>query len=241
MDKKEQEGARMPEEGANRPEVNGGGPDFICDPVPYEYRKYHEGRKGRHHVAAGILAAVVLFVGAVLFGGAALDSLLASFIVYFLPLLGMVKWQSYWTQKTYEKKNRECGKGWYAGTFTPDFLMTEDHDGIRKFYYYNDITSVEENADSYSIAGAGEGLTIPKLYLTRDGVRSVRHHLMRYCGECYEQNFSEEEEGLRLDLSRDSAEPSSESGKEYIRYVRSRFRFYYTETKMWLLGLCLWN
>ena len=91
------------------------------------------------------------------------------------------------------------------------------------------------------MAGAGEGLTIPKLYLTRDGVRSVRHHLMRYCGECYEQNFSEEEEGLRLDLSRDSAEPSSESGKEYIRYVRSRFRFYYTETKMWLLGLCLWN
>ncbi len=236
MDKKEQEGVRKPEEGVQKPEENGGGPDFVCDPIPYEYRKYYEGRKGRHPVAAGILAAAVIF------GGVILDSLLilpVSWIIYFLPLLGMVKWQSYLTGKTYEKKIRESGKGWYAGTFTPDFLMTEDHAGVRKFYYYNDITSVEETADSYCITGDGERLTIPKMYLTRDGVRSVRHHLMRYCGECYEQNFSEEEEGLQLALSRDGAEFSSESGKDYIRYVRSRYRFYYTETKMWLLGVCL--
>lgn len=267
MDKKEQEGVRKPEEGVNKPEVNGGGPDFICDPVPYEYRKYYEGRKGRHHVAAGILAAAVIFGGVILdsllillgYGGEfsksisgflgigigqyaliwAASDMLESLVIYFLPLLGMVKWQSYLTGKTYEKKIRECGKGWYTGTFTPDFLMTENHDGVRKYYYYNDITSVEETADGYCIAGAGELLTIPKMYLTRDGVRSVRHHLMRYCGECYEQNFSEEEEGLQLVLSRDGAEISTESGKDYIRYVRSRHRFYYTETKMWLLGVCL--
>ena len=267
MDKKEQEGVRKPVEGAQKPEESGGGPDFICDPVPYEYRKYYEGRKGRHHVAAGLLAAAVIFGGVFLdrlpvllgyagefsetvsgtlglgIGGNVLMriafDMLTSLIVYFLPLFGLVKWQSYLTGKTYEKKIRECGKEWYAGTFKPDFLMIEDRAGVRKFYYYNDITSVKETADSYSIAGAGESLIIPKMYLNRDGVRSVRHHLMRYCGECYEHNFSEEEEGLRLVLFRNGTEPGRESGKDYIRYVSSRHRFYYTGTKMWLLGLCL--
>ena len=42
--------------GMQKPEEIISGPDFICDPVPYEYRKYYERRKGRHHVGPGIFA-----------------------------------------------------------------------------------------------------------------------------------------------------------------------------------------
>ena len=52
--------------GMQKPEEIISGPDFICDPVPYEYRKYYERRKGRHHVAAGIFAAAMIFGGVIL-------------------------------------------------------------------------------------------------------------------------------------------------------------------------------
>ena len=253
--------------GMQKPEEIISGPDFICDPVPYEYRKYYERRKGRHHVAAGIFAAAMIFVGVILnnllnllgydggfsetvrqilgvghiryvFMQTASD-LLRALVVYFLPLFGLVKWHAYLTEKTYGKKIKEYGKGWYAGTFTPEFLVTENQEGERKFYYYNDIASVEETAESYHIACAGEELTIPKMYLDRDSVRSVRHHLMRYCGACYEQSFVEEQDSVQLVIPWKDGSGQQEIEKGYMSYVRSRCRFYYTETKMWLLGLCL--
>lgn len=247
-----------------KPEENISGPDFICDPVPHEDRKFYERRKGRHHVAAGIFAAAVVFGGVILNNLLGYDGgfsetvrqilgvgriryafmqiasdLLRALVVYFLPLFGLVKWHAYLTEKTYEKKIKEYGKGWYAGTFTPEFLVTENQEGERKFYYYNDIASVEETVESYHIACAGEELTILKMYLERDAVRSVRHHLMRYCGDRYEQNFVEEEDSIQLVISREDAEGQRETEKLYMNYVRGRCRFYYTETKMWLLGLCL--
>lgn len=253
--------------GMQKPEEIISGPDFICDPVPYEYRKYYERRKGRHHVAAGIFAAAMIFGGVILnnllnllgydggfsetvrqilgvghiryvFMQTASD-LLRVLVVYFLPLFGLVKWHAYLTEKTYGKKIKEYGKGWYAGTFTPEFLVTENQEGERKFYYYNDIASVEETAESYHIACAGEELTIPKMYLDRDSVRSVRHHLMRYCGACYEQSFVEEQDSVQLVIPWKDGSGQQEIEKGYMSYVRSRCRFYYTETKMWLLGLCL--
>lgn len=51
--------------GMQKPEENISGPDFICDPVPHEDRKFYERRKGRHHVAAGIFAAAVVFGGVI--------------------------------------------------------------------------------------------------------------------------------------------------------------------------------
>ena len=204
-------------------------------------------------MAAGVFAAAVIFGGVVLyhllmlFGHGSIRDLflqtaadlLMAFAAGFLPLFGMVKWHAYLTKKLYEKKIRESGRGWFAGTFTQEFLVTEDQDGERKFYSYHEITSVEETADSYRIAGAGETLTIPKMYLGRDAVRSVRNHLMRYCKDRYEQNFVEEEDGLRLVIPQKAEAGYSETEKDYMRYVRGRYRFYYTETKMWLLGLCL--
>lgn len=230
-----QAGMYQQEENGQKCSEDGEGPDFICDPVPYNYRKYYDRRRGKYCVAAAVSAAVLVFGWSFLSG----TTILLAMFIYFLPLFGMVRWHAYLTKRTYGKKIDEYAEHWFAGTFTPDFLMTEDRAGGRKIYYYNDVTSVEETAESYHITGAMEPLVIPKMYLTRDAVRSVRHHLMRHCKERYEQNFVEEEEGFQVVISPDAGTVHRDGEKDYIRSVCGKYRFYYTEARIWVIGVCL--
>lgn len=171
-----------------------------------------------------------------------------SVLLVFLLLFGAAKWHSFLTGREYKKKIEKYEKNWFSGCFTPEFLMIENVERQRKFYYYNDIEVVEETGEYYRVVGAEETLVIPKMYLERDAVRVVRHHFMRYCTERYEQKFIEEEEKIRLELpgrsgisdSRISEKSVREIREDYLRYIRSCGRFYYTEARIWMLGGCLY-
>lgn len=213
-------------------------PDFVCNSVPYNYIKCYEGRKGKFRWAAILFAAFVIGVSASI----------RSVLLVFLLLFGAAKWHSFLTGREYKKKIEKYEKNWFSGFFIPEFLMIENVERQRKFYYYNDIEVVEETGEYYRVVGAEETLVIPKMYLERDAVRAVRHHFMRYCTERYEQKFIEEEEKIRLELpgrsgisdSRISEKSVREIREDYLRYIRSCGRFYYTEARIWMLGGCLY-
>lgn len=242
-------------------------PDFICDPVPGNFRQRFEGRKGKNRSLTVLIVVLFLFavsvLDAILFaagpngdryaalGGsrgyafltALLKGVLSTAIFTILPLAGAVKWHSSMTGKLYAAKIRKYETGWFAGFFTADCLLTEDKKGHRGTWYYNDIVSVEEDGGSFRVRGEGGELLIPKMYLKRDAVRSVRNHLRRYCADVYRQDFVEEEEGISLVLSgqeasEDAAHRQREIHGDYLDYVKNSTSFYYTETRLWVIGAC---
>ena len=85
-------------------------------------------------------------------------------------------------------------------------------------------------------------LDIPKMYLKRDAVRSIRHQFMRYCKECYEQYFEEDTEGLRLEILPDPvmcAEKSNAAGRTYFQYAAYRRQTFFQRQKYGAQGaLC---
>ena len=242
-------------------------PDFICDPVPENFRQRFEGRKGKNRSLAILLVVLFLFAASVLdailfaaglagdqyaaLGGsreyafltALLKGVLSTAIFTILPLAGAVKWHSSMTGKLYAAKIRKYETGWFAGFFTADCLVTEDKKGHRSTWYYNDIVSVEEDGGSFRVRGEGGELLIPKMYLKRDSVRSVRNHLRRYCADVYRQDFVEEEEGISLVLSgqeasEDAVRRRGEIHRDYVDYAKNSTSFYYTETRLWVIGAC---
>lgn len=242
-------------------------PDFICDPVPGNFRQRFEGRKGKNRSLTVLIVVLFLFavsvLDAILFaagpdgdryaalGGsrgyafltALLKGVLSTAIFTILPLAGAVKWHSSMTGKLYAAKIRKYETGWFAGFFAADCLVTEDKKGHRSTWYYNDIVSVEEDGGSFRVRGEGGELLIPKMYLKRDAVRSVRNHLRRYCADVYRQDFVEEEEGISLVLSgqeasEDAAHRQREIHGDYLDYVKNSTSFYYTETRLWVIGAC---
>ena len=242
-------------------------PDFICDPVPGNFRQRFEGRKGKNRSLTVLIVVLFLFavsvLDAILFaagpdgdryaalGGsrgyafltALLKGVLSTAIFTILPLAGAVKWHSNMTGKLYAAKIRKYETGWFAGFFAADCLVTEDKKGHRSTWYYNDIVSVEEDGGSFRVRGEGGELLIPKMYLKRDAVRSVRNHLRRYCADVYRQDFVEEEEGISLVLSgqeasEDAAHRQREIHGDYLDYVKNSTSFYYTETRLWVIGAC---
>lgn len=242
-------------------------PDFICDPVPENFRQRFEGRKGKNRSLTVLIVVLFLFavsvLDAILFaagpdgdryaalGGsrgyafltALLKGVLSTAIFMILPLAGAVKWHSSMTGKLYAAKIRKYETGWFAGFFTVDCLVTEDKKGHRSTWYYNDIVSVEEDGGSFRVRGEGGELLIPKMYLKRDAVRSVRNHLRRYCADVYSQDFVEEEEEISLVLpgqeaSEDTARRLREIHSDYLDYVKNSTSFYYTETRLWVIGAC---
>ena len=242
-------------------------PDFICDPVPENFRQRFEGRKGKNRSLAILLVVLFLFAASVLdailfaagpagdqyaaLGGswgyafltALLKGTLSTAVFTILPLAGAVKWHSSMTGKLYAAKIRKYETGWFAGFFTADCLVTEDKKGHRSTWYYNDIVSVEEDGGSFRVRGEGGELLIPKMYLKRDSVRSVRNHLRRYCADVYRQDFVEEEEGISLVLSgqeasEDAVRRRGEIHRDYVDYAKNSTSFYYTETRLWVIGAC---
>lgn len=242
-------------------------PDFICDPVPENFRQRFEGRKGKNRSLAILLVVLFLFAASVLdailfaagpagdqyaaLGGsrgyafltALLKGTFSTAVFTILPLAGAVKWHSSMTGKLYAAKIRKYETGWFAGFFTADCLVTEDKKGHRSTWYYNDIVSVEEDGESFRVRGEGGELLIPKMYLKRDSVRSVRNHLRRYCADVYRQDFVEEEEGISLVLSgqeasEDAARRQREIHGDYLDYAKNSTSFYYTETRLWVIGAC---
>ena len=242
-------------------------PDFICDPVPENFRQRFEGRKVKNRSLAILLVVLFLFAASVLdailfaagpagdqyaaLGGsreyafltALLKGVLSTAIFTILPLAGAVKWHSSMTGKLYAAKIRKYETGWFAGFFTADCLVTEDKKGHRSTWYYNDIVSVEEDGGSFRVRGEGGELLIPKMYLKRDSVRSVRNHLRRYCADVYRQDFVEEEEGISLVLSgqeasEDAVRRRGEIHRDYVDYAKNSTSFYYTETRLWVIGAC---
>ena len=242
-------------------------PDFICDPVPGNFRQRFEGRKGKNRSLTVLIVVLFLFavsvLDAILFaagpdgdryaalGGsrgyafltALLKGVLSTAIFTILPLAGAVKRHSSMTGKLYAAKIRKYETGWFAGFFAADCLVTEDKKGHRSTWYYNDIVSVEEDGGSFRVRGEGGELLIPKMYLKRDAVRSVRNHLRRYCADVYRQDFVEEEEGISLVLSgqeasEDAAHRQREIHGDYLDYVKNSTSFYYTETRLWVIGAC---
>ena len=137
-----------------------------------------------------------------------------------------------------ERKSKNTGKDGMPGHYTGIPGDRESGRGRGSSITIMIFASVEETAESYHIACAGEELTIPKMYLDRDSVRSVRHHLMRYCGACYEQSFCgrARQRTARYSLERRIGTAGIEKG--YMSYVRSRCGFYYTETKNVAAGDC---
>ena len=129
-------------------------PDFICDPVPENFRQRFEGRKGKNRSLAILLVVLFLFAASVLdailfaaglagdqyaaLGGsreyafltALLKGVLSTAIFTILPLAGAVKWHSSMTGKLYAAKIRKYETGWFAGFFTADCLVTEDKKDI---------------------------------------------------------------------------------------------------------------
>ena len=75
-------------------------PDFVCNPVPYNYTKCYEGRKGKFRWAAIVFAAFVIGVSASI----------RSVLLVFLLLLGGGKWQRVLTGSGYKKKIEKYGK-----------------------------------------------------------------------------------------------------------------------------------
>lgn len=255
-------------------------PDFICDPVPENFRQRFEGRKGKYRSLAVVIVVLFLFtvsvLDAILFaagpggnqyaavGGsrgyafltALLKGMLSTAVFTILPLAGVVKWHSSMTGKLYAAKISKYETGWFAGFFTADCLVTEDKKGHRSTWYYNDITSVEEDGGNFRVQGEGGELFIPKIYLKRDAVRSVRNHLRRYCADVYRQDFVEAEEEISLVLSggndraaagnsypaqeasEDAARRQREIREDYLNYVKNSTPFYYTETRLWVVGAC---
>lgn len=242
-------------------------PDFICDPVPENFRQRFEGRKGKNRSLAILLVVLFLFAASVLdailfaagpagdqyadLGGsrgyafltALLKGTFSTAVFTILPLAGAVKWHSSMTGKLYAAKIRKYETGWFAGFFTADCLVTEDKKGHRSTWYYNDIVFVEEDGGSFRVRGEGGELLIPKMYLKRDSVRSVRNHLRRYCADVYRQDFVEEEEGISLVLpgqeaSEDAARRQGEIHGDYVDYAKNSTSFYYTETRLWVIGAC---
>ena len=242
-------------------------PDFICDPIPENFRQRFEGRKGKNRSLAILLVVLFLFAASVLdailfaagpagdqyadLGGsrgyafltALLKGTFSTAVFTILPLAGAVKWHSSMTGKLYAAKIRKYETGWFAGFFTADCLVTEDKKGHRSTWYYNDIVFVEEDGGSFRVRGEGGELLIPKMYLKRDSVRSVRNHLRRYCADVYRQDFVEEEEGISLVLpgqeaSEDAARRQGEIHGDYVDYAKNSTSFYYTETRLWVIGAC---
>ena len=243
-------------------------PDFICDPVPGNFRQRFEGRKGKNRSLTVLVVVLFLFavsvLDAILFaagpdgdqyaalGGSRvyafltvlLKGILSTAVFTILPLAGAVKWHSSMTEKLYAAKIRKYESGWFAGFFTADCLVTEDKKGYRGTWYYNDIVSVEEDSGSFRVRGEGGELLIPKMYLKRDAVRSVRNHLRRYCADVYRQDFAEEGEEISLVLtgqeaSEDAARRLGEIHSDYLDYVKNSTSFYYTETRLWVIGACV--
>lgn len=254
-------------------------PDFICDPVPENYRRRYEERKGKYRNLA--VAAVVLFI----FGIEALDALLStgwglaegvlgfrgwsrgtlflwallkgmlrSALFVLLPLYVVCKWHASLTGKAYAAKIREYEAGWFSGFFTAECLITENREDQRKCWYYSEISLVEEDGGAFRIQSGSGALTILKMYLKRDSVRSIRNHLQRYCSGVYRQEFVEEEENISLVLSgrntlsapgkssqgnpQEDAREQKEIREGYLRYVRDSMPFYYMETRIWIGGIC---
>lgn len=194
-------------------------PDFICDPVPGNFRQRFEGRKGKNRSLTVLIVVLFLFavsvLDAILFaagpdgdryaalGGsrgyafltALLKGVLSTAIFTILPLAGAVKWHSNMTGKLYAAKIRKYETGWFAGFFAADCLVTEDKKGHRSTWYYNDIVSVEEE-EGISLVLSGQ------------------------------------------EASEDAAHRQREIHGDYLDYVKNSTSFYYTETRLWVIGAC---
>ena len=69
------------------------------------------------------------------------------------------------------------------------------------------------------------------------------NHLRRYCADVYRQDFVEEEEGISLVLSgqeasEDAVRRRGEIHRDYVDYAKNSTSFYYTETRLWVIGAC---
>ncbi|MCU6748425.1 hypothetical protein OCV51_12290 [Faecalicatena acetigenes] len=225
-------------------------PDFICDPVPYNVRIRYEQRKGKYKAAAIIFAESVMLIGILLLRlpqiiqtGEAFWQQAAADLILLIAGTGILwtaaKWQGRRIEREYGKRIEAEKKGWFSGTFYPEFLLIETKAGEKQWYYYNDISGVKETGEAFCVLDQTGELDIPKMYLKRDAVRSIRHQFMRYCKECYEQYFEEDTEGLRLEILPDPvmcAEKSNAAGRTYFQYAAYRRQTYFSEAKIWGAG-----
>ena len=74
-----------------------------------------------------------------------------SVLLVCLQLLGEAKWLSLLTGREYRKKIEKYEKSWFSGFFIPEFLMIENVERQRKFYYYNDIGVVKGTGEYYRV------------------------------------------------------------------------------------------
>ncbi|RGT72415.1 hypothetical protein [Mediterraneibacter massiliensis] len=225
-------------------------PDFICDPVPYNVRIRYAQRKGKYKAAAIIFAESMMTVGILLLRlpqiiqkGEAFWQQAAADLILVIVGTGILwtaaKWQERRIKREYGKRIQTAESGWFSGAFYPEFLLIETKAGEKQWYYYNDISSVKETGKAFCVLGQTGELDIPKMYLQRDAVRSIRHQFMRYCKECYEQYFEEKTENLRLEILLDpamSAEERSAAGRTYFQYAGYRRQVYFSEAKIWGAG-----
>jgi hypothetical protein len=225
-------------------------PDFICDPVPYNVRIRYAQRKGKYKAAAIIFAESMMTVGILLLRlpqiiqkGEAFWQQAAADLILVIVGTGILwtaaKWQGRRIKREYGKRIQTAESGWFSGAFYPEFLLIETKAGEKQWYYYNDISSVKETGKAFCVLGQTGELDIPKMYLQRDAVRSIRHQFMRYCKECYEQYFEEKTENLRLEILLDpamSAEERSAAGRTYFQYAGYRRQVYFSEAKIWGAG-----
>lgn len=225
-------------------------PDFICDPVPYNVWIRYAQRKGKYKAAAIIFAESMMTVGILLLRlpqiiqkGEAFWQQAAADLILVIVGTGILwtaaKWQERRIKREYGKRIQTAESGWFSGAFYPEFLLIETKAGEKQWYYYNDISSVKETGKAFCVLGQTGELDIPKMYLQRDAVRSIRHQFMRYCKECYEQYFEEKTENLRLEILLDpamSAEERSAAGRTYFQYAGYRRQVYFSEAKIWGAG-----
>uniref|UniRef100_UPI0024ACB656 hypothetical protein n=1 Tax=Mediterraneibacter massiliensis TaxID=1720300 RepID=UPI0024ACB656 len=225
-------------------------PDFICDPVPYNVRIRYEQRKGKYKAAAIIFAESVMLIGILLLRlpqiiqtGEEFWQQAAADLILLIAGTGILwaaaKWQGRRIEREYGKRIEAEKKGWFSGTFYPEFLLIETKAGEKQWYYYNDISGVKETGEAFCVLNQTGELDIPKMYLKRDAVRSIRHQFMRYCKECYEQYFEEDTEGLRLESLPDPvmcAEKRNAAERTYFQYAAYRRQAYFSEAKIWGAG-----
>lgn len=223
--------------------------DFVCDTVSYQDRVRYEKRKGKYKAAMGgmvILMSVgilLLRIFQVLHTGYFSWRQVVYDIVLFIIGVGLLyattKWQGSRLKREYGRRIQSKEKSCFSGTFYPEFLLIETKEGEKHWYYYNDISHVEETEERFHITGEKGRLDIPKMYLSRDDMRSVRHQLMRYCKSCYVQSFKEETENFRLDIRPDtelSAELAQKERKAYFSYAGYMRQTYFTEARVCVIG-----